>query len=103
MTFLVTAGCDYESKNNAGHLAVDMAGWRIQTKNVLISIIKTVTIKKDQIKNRRRSADDTASSLFGIMNSLKRLELDSGKHCILLNLKIKINPSLKIPYRCIRQ
>ena len=79
MTFLVTAGCDFEAKNNSGHKAVDMAGiLKFQTRNVLKSIIQTEKMKREQIKGRRRSADDTASSLFGIMNSLQRLKLNKG-------------------------
>ena len=80
MTFLVTAGCDYNAKNCAGQKADKMASvWNFQTKNVLRSIIETEEMKREQIKGRRRSADDTASSLFGIMNSLQRLKLHSGK------------------------
>ena len=79
MTFLVTAGCDFDAKNNSGQAAVDMAGiLKFQTRNVLKSIIQTEKMKREQIKGRRRSADDTASSLFGIMNSLQRLKLNKG-------------------------
>lgn len=79
MTFLVTAGCDFEAKNNNGKQPVDMAGWKFQTRNVLRSIIQTEQMKREHIKGRRRSADDTASSLFGVMNSLQRLQLNMGK------------------------
>jgi len=85
MTFLVTAGCDYDAKNNYGHQPVDMAGWKFQTRNVLRSIIQTEQMKQEKIKGRRRSADDTASSLFGVMNSLQRLQLNTGKNATQLH------------------
>ena len=80
MSYLVTAGCDYECKNTAGYSALDMTGvLKWQTKSVLNSLIDAELMRKEKLSNRRRSAEDSSTSLFVLRNSLERLQRSPGK------------------------
>ena len=58
MSYLVSAGADFECKNNSGYTAIDMTGFmHYQTKSVLSSLIDAEIMRKEKLANRRRSAD----------------------------------------------
>jgi len=74
MSYLVTAGCDFDCANTAGYSALDMTGvFKYQTKTVLSSLIDAEIMRKEKLANRRRSAEDSSTSLFVLRNSLERL------------------------------
>lgn len=67
MSYLVTAGCDYECTNTAGYTALGNIGLtKYQTKSVLSSLIDAEIMRKEKLANRRRSAEDSSTSLRGI-------------------------------------
>ena len=80
MSYLVPAGVDYECKNNSGYTALDLTGWKYQTKSVLSSLLDAEIMRKEKMANRRRSAEDTSTSLFVLRNSLERLQRSPGIH-----------------------
>ena len=64
MSYLVTAGCDFDCANTAGYSALDMTGvFKYQTKTVLSSLIDAEIMRKEKLANRRRSAEDSSTSL----------------------------------------
>lgn len=86
MSYLVTAGCDFDCKNNSGYTPLDMTGWKYQTKSVLKSLIDAELMRKEKLSNRRRSAEDSSTSLFVLRNSLERLQRSPGKFTFEIHL-----------------
>ena len=89
MSYLVSAGADFECKNNSGYTAIDMTGFmHYQTKSVLSSLIDAEIMRKEKLANRRRSAEDTSTSLFVLRNSLERLQRSPGERTLKVSIGI---------------
>ena len=50
----------------------------MQTKSILTSLIDSAKLRRDSKAERRRSAEDTSTSMFALLNCIERLKIVPG-------------------------